>query len=447
MWRRLRYISWFISAFFAKHKNALFLGGLASFLVFLFAWRYSQAALQVIFRQKQVIGIVGQYTPATLPRSVQEKISVGLTQVSVAGDVIPAAAESWEIRDSGKTYIFKMKKNILWHSGEEFKATDVNYGFRDADISPINAEILRITLNEPFSPLPSLLSKPLFKDGLQGLGPHRVSRIKFEGQYISEIRLEPLNTDLDHPEIIKFYPTLSQAVTAFKLGQIDTLETLEGSNDLLDWEDYISVSKEPNYGQFVAILFNTDHAPFNEKQFRQALAYSISDEITGGQIKSPIPDKYWAYNTALKKISFNEGKALELLGAGALASESASTSFTIHTFTDLLDTAHQLSEDWKLLGLESNIKLVNTVPEDFDVFLIILEIPVDPDQYSLWHSIQNNTNLTRYENPKIDKLLEDGRKTVNLPERKEIYDELQRYLMDELPAIFLFHPTKYTFER
>lgn len=445
MWRKLRYISWFTSAFLAKHKNALFLGGLASFLVFLFAWRYSQTAAAVIFRHKQVIGIVGQYTPATLPRSIQEKISVGLTQVTVTGDVVPAAAESWEIRDNGRTYIFKMKKNILWHDGEEFKATDVNYGFRDADISPINAQILRITLKEPFSPLPSLLSKPLFKNGLQGLGPHRVSRIRFKGQYISEIRLEPLNSQLDHPETIKFYPTLAQAVTAFKLGQIDTLETLEGSNDLLNWGDYITVSKEPNYGQFVAILFNTDRAPFNEKQFRQALAYAISDELTGGQIKSPIPDQYWAYNTALKKISFNETKALELLGEGESA--TASASFTIHTFTDLLDTAHKLSENWEVLGVETNIKLVNTVPEDFDVFLTILEIPVDPDQYSLWHSIQDDTNLTRYENPKIDLLLEDGRKTVNLSERKEIYDEVQRYLMDELPAIFLSHPIKYTFER
>ena len=445
MWRKLRYICWFTSAFLAKHKNAIFLGGLASFLVFLFAWRYSKTATAALFRQKRVVGIVGQYTPTTLPRSIQEKISVGLTQVTVTGDVVPAAAESWEIRDNGKTYIFKMKKNILWHDGEKFKATDVNYSFRDADISPINSEILRITLKEPFSPLPSLLSKPLFKDGLQGLGPHKVSRITFKGQFISEIRLEPLNPDLDRPEIIKFYPTLAQAVIAFKLGEIDTLETLEGSSDLLNWRDYIKISEEPNYGQFVAILFNTDHAPFNQKQFRQALAYAISDKLTVGHIKSSISDQYWAYNTALKKISFNQDKALEFLGESKIATTSA--SFTIHTFTDLLDTAHQLSKDWELLGIKTNIKLINTVPENFDIFLTILEIPVDPDQYSLWHSVQNDTNLTRYENPKIDKLLEDGRRTVSLPERKEIYDELQRYLMDELPAIFLFHPTKYTFER
>lgn len=402
-------------------------------------------AIHVIFKQNQVIGVVGQYSPATLPRYIQQKISVGLTQVTVTGDVVPAAAESWEIRDDGKTYIFKMKKNILWHNGDMFKATDVNYSFRDADIAPINTEILRITLKEPFSPLPSLLSKPLFKDGLLGLGPHRVSRIKFKGQFISEIRLEPLDSKLDYPEIIKFYPTLEQAVTAFKLGQIDTLETLEGSIDLLKWGNYVKISKKPNYGQFVAILFNTDHTPFNQKQFRQALAYSISDELTGGQIKSPISNQYWAYNTALKKISFNEDKALELLGEGKEASESA--TFTIHTFADLLDTAHKLGEDWGRLGIKTNVKIVNSVPEDFDVFLTILEIPVDPDQYSLWHSISNDTNLTRYENPKIDKLLEDGRKTVNLPERKEIYDELQKYLMDELPAIFLYHPTRYTFER
>ena len=66
----------------------------------------------------------------------------------------------------------------------------------------------------------------------------------------------------------------------------------------------------------------------------------------------------------------------------------------------------------------------------------------DPDQYTLWHSRQP-TNITNYKNLRIDKLLEDGRQTSNQNDRKIIYNDFQKYLIDDMPAIFLYFP--YTF--
>ena len=74
------------------------------------------------------------------------------------------------------------------------------------------------------------------------------------------------------------------------------------------------------------------------------------------------------------------------------------------------------------------------------------EIPADPDQYTLWHSTQS-TNITGYNSPKIDKLLEDGRKISDKEERKAIYLDFQRFLVEDTPAAFLFHPTVYTIIR
>jgi ABC-type transport system substrate-binding protein len=61
----------------------------------------------------------------------------------------------------------------------------------------------------------------------------------------------------------------------------------------------------------------------------------------------------------------------------------------------------------------------------------------DPDQYLFWHSTQTKTNLTQTNNPKIDKLLEEGRQTFDQQERKKIYQEFQKILLEECPAIFL----------
>jgi len=76
------------------------------------------------------------------------------------------------------------------------------------------------------------------------------------------------------------------------------------------------------------------------------------------------------------------------------------------------------------------------------------EFPVlsDPDQYTLWHS-SHDTNITKYKNLRIDKLLEDGRQVIDLEERQKIYADFQKYLLDDMPAIFLYFPYTFTISR
>ena len=83
---------------------------------------------------------------------------------------------------------------------------------------------------------------------------------------------------------------------------------------------------------------------------------------------------------------------------------------------------------------------------EFDVLIASQEIPSDPDQYHLWHSTQA-TNIAGLASPRIDKLLEDGRKTMEEDKRIKIYHDFQKYLLEEAPAAFLFHPKLYTIER
>jgi len=52
-------------------------------------------------------------------------------------------------------------------------------------------------------------------------------------------------------------------------------------------------------------------------------------------------------------------------------------------------------------------------------------------------------NITKYNDPRIDKLLEDGRMTSDEERRKELYFDFQKSLTEDLPAIFLYHPYKY----
>lgn len=50
-------------------------------------------------------------------------------------EVIPAAAESWEVSEDGKTYTFFLRKDLKWSNGDSLTAHDFHYSFKRS-ISP-----------------------------------------------------------------------------------------------------------------------------------------------------------------------------------------------------------------------------------------------------------------------------------------------------------------------
>jgi peptide/nickel transport system substrate-binding protein len=81
------------------------------------------------------------------------------------------------------------------------------------------------------------------------------------------------------------------------------------------------------------------------------------------------------------------------------------------------------------------------------VLLFGQEVDVDPDRYAQWHSTQvayPGLNFSSYEQMRVDKALEQGRKTLDRNKRIEHYANFQRVLTADVPAIFLYQPV-YTF--
>jgi peptide/nickel transport system substrate-binding protein len=67
----------------------------------------------------------------------------------------------------------------------------------------------------------------------------------------------------------------------------------------------------------------------------------------------------------------------------------------------------------------------------------------ESDIYSFWHSSQVNDpglNISGFKDRKVDKLLEQIRKSVDPTYRIERYKEIQNTLMSELPAVYLYNP-------
>jgi peptide/nickel transport system substrate-binding protein len=115
----------------------------------------------------------------------------------------------------------------------------------------------------------------------------------------------------------------------------------------------------------------------------------------------------------------------------------------------LLTTLKELlNEEGVIVNLEplnySQLTQEILATRNFELLMYEIEVTIDPDQYNLWHSLQKeypNLNLSGYEFSRIDILLEEGRRETEQSERKEDYEFFQKYLIQDMPAIFLYRPS------
>lgn len=440
--RSWRYAYLVTSTLIRKYRFALFggllvgiVGTVGLFRVFPFISRY-------FFRSSQHIAIVGEFTPTTLPMSIQKYVSRGLTDIAPDGSAIPALATNWKISAEGREYIFTLDTSVVWHSGHALSSADVNYNIRNVTFTPLDTATLKVTLEEPFSPFLTLVSKPIFQRGLRGVGTYKVSGIRLNGDNVIYLKLTPVN-DLTLPNLeYRFYRTEAAAILAYKLGNVDSVEDIADPGELSGWTRTTTNLHTKN-DRIVAIYFNLKNPFLAEKNVRQALAYAVP-QFDIPRVQSPISSSSWAYSNRVRNYTYDFERAERSLGE---KSASPSAELVITTFSQYLDTAQKIAERWSALGIRTTVKVENSVPDDYQVLISAQDIPPDPDQYPFWHQTQEQTNITGYANVKIDKLLEDGRRELDPEKRKVIYADFARYLTEDVPVVFLYHPTLYTVTR
>jgi peptide/nickel transport system substrate-binding protein len=398
------------------------------------------------------LGIAGRYYSDTLPRSILTLLSDGLTKINESGLVEPAIAESWETPDKGKTWIFKLKKGLFWHDGTAITSSTLTYDFSDVQIERPDPMTIVFKLDQAFSPFPSVVSTPLFKKGLIGMKEWKVKNISVTGSYIEKLELV---NDKKETKLYRFYPTVERTSLAFKLGEIDEIENLYDPAPFDAWKT-VTITKSMNTAQIVTIFFNTQDPVTGEKSIRQALAYAVdkqslleskSQSDEGERAISSISSHSWSFNPQVKPYDFDQKRAKELIDA-LPKEQKTNLSIKLSTNPVLLPVAESIANYWRAIGIQTSVQVATGTPSDYQAFLTIFDVPKDPDQYTIWHSTQvATTNISHYTSPRIDKLLEDGRTTIDLEERRKIYLDFQRFLMEDLPALFLYHPVEYEVTR
>jgi peptide/nickel transport system substrate-binding protein len=107
--------------------------------------------------------------------------------------------------------------------------------------------------------------------------------------------------------------------------------------------------------------------------------------------------------------------------------------------------AAYLQQQWRQLGIEATVTglefnaFVEKVQrqKDFDVTMGSFTSGLDPDGVKSQVKSDGTQNSTGYNNPRVDELIEQGAVEQDDRRRKEIYDEIQRIVISDLPAYYM----------
>lgn len=102
-------------------------------------------------------------------------------------------------------------------------------------------------------------------------------------------------------------------------------------------------------------------------------------------------------------------------------------------------------EYWKKIGMEVNLQFGdwNSVLADYkkgnyEAHMNWWIMPPDPDLYVYFASDGSN-NRPRCKFPELDKLLADARSEVDTGKRVALYHEVQQFLAEEVPMLWLYY--------
>lgn len=366
-------------------------------------------------------------------------------------------------------------------------------GFADVTAEKVDQQTIKFTMAQSYAPFISnltfgILPKhlwekiepaniPLAELNLQpvGSGPYKFK--EFKKDKLGEIQSYTLERFdkyfapapyLDQL-IFEFYATPEELSAALTGGQIEgmaydlnTAEAVFSSQGLNNYEFSL-----PRYN---AVFLNyAQNKDLEYKKVRQALQKAINrDEMMeqslsgqGQLADGPIMENFLGFNPDLKYDGFDPEAAKALLDESGWKEVDAegfrlkdgkrlALTLTVSDFPEHLVVADYVVNAWKNIGVDAKVESFS--PADiqerireraYDALLFGQVTGHDPDPYPFWHSSQREDpglNLTSLKDADIDKLLEEGRTTVNAETRAEKYRAFQLKLAESYVAIFLYSP-------
>lgn len=399
----------------------------------------------------------------------------------------PLLAESYETPDDN-TWVIKLKEGITFHDGTPFNAEAVKYTFdqlKDPDraapraslLDPVESIEVRdeytvvLKTEEPYGPMLAALShtnaaivsptadkKGDINKEPVGTGPF-VFEEWAEGDHITLKKNEDYWREPPEIETVTFkvVPEVSTAISMLETGEVQFIDKIPSDN-LSRVESINSVEVQKAEGTRVSYLgFNMEKEPFNELEFRKAVAYGIDQDAYVSQLnglgihnESIIGPKVFGYNEEAASSAYEydpekakqmiqengyEGLEVTLFSANRdnymkmaeivqsqLTEIGLNVSIETMEWASFLDTARQGEYEMTFLGWS------NSTADGSELL------------YPNLHSDNiGSSNYPRYNNSEFDKLVEESRSSVDQEVRKEKLHEANMLAIEDAPWVVMEH--------
>ena len=430
-------------------------------------------------------------TRDTTASRTADLIYSGLVHITPALEPVPDLAESWENPDP-TTFIFKLRPDLTFSDGSPLTAEDVVYTYTSivnpdfnapqralytpiSAVEAVDAQTVKFTLSAPYAPLLSYLDigivpKALVEGGTDiGLNPVGAGPMKLVSwNRGSEIVLEANESYWrGAPEIenvtIKIIGDNSARAQAFEAGDLDVIQSP------LSPQDIERLSADDRFGNVITAGLGINYLNFNTKdplladpKMRQAFAKLVDQETIVNDIyqgvdqvaHSIILPSSWAFSDAISQPTFDiEGAMADFAalgwsdsnGDGVLDKDGTDLAITLATHSEdpnRVQTVEYLQAIFESAGVKATAQITdwpsfstNYVQQGKHQIAVLgwLNI-VDPDRLMFAQFTTGGpTNWGGYSNPEVDKLLQEGRSTLDQAGRAAAYQGAAKILAEELP--------------
>lgn len=425
----------------------------------------------------------------TAARTVKTTVYEGLMSFTQEGKIIPQLAESVEIVDP-LTYVFNLRKGVTFHSGEPLTAADVVYTF-ERIFNPSSGAVLRevlsavvervevredykvvIKLKTPFAPLLEMLavpetsiisarwmaSNPDLKITMNGTGPFKLVRLTPGVEIFVAKNEQYYVPGLPKADGISFqiFADPDARLNALLTDAIDIMEYVEWRQiPILNSTPGFVVDLKPAFFQILSI--NCGAGPLSDPKVRQAISYAINrEEIVAACFEgyayslygALVPEGHWAYNEDLAHFfEYNPAKAKELLVEAGYPEGFSVRLLATSAYSTHWCPAEVIQAQLAQVGIKVELELVDwptRVQRRSDWNYEIASDGLsgyynDPDFYYSYFYGQGPKycHPPYFDDPLVNELLDKGRATLDPVERKMIYHDLERRLLELSPWIFL----------
>ncbi len=419
--------------------------------------------------------------------SVQITNQIFETLISLGEDyytIQPNLATEWHMSDDGLVYSFHLRQNVTFHDGQRFTAADVKHAFDSylterttwmlADkvetVTVVDSTTIQFRLLEPYSQFLYMLCSPyvfivMKREDTRGAGKIPSGTGPF---YLADtldhkkIVLQKNNNywrkgnSLERVEFV-VYQSDTELRKALISSEVDILYLVSGSEiDRLRWKGKIDYYvQKSNATSFFG--FNLNRVPFNDIRVRRAVLHALNlpklvHNMNRGNAhvaRGPLPPIY-KMAAANVQGEYDPEKAMQLLQqAGYPHGIKVRCNFPRGALSRLT-IVEAVKSDLAKAGIIIDPMLLESWPEHTDsLFSPNAQMFFDgarglfigePEYFlrSLYHS-EAKYNFFRYNNDRVDSLLDLARIESDQSKRMATYESIVRHIIDDTPAIFYSH--------